>query len=99
MCLPGQQLVWRGNQVAARQKLISDHSKELLARGYPNGIVEKAMSWALNSAEGMAKYVLQQDLVDSENSDVDKLTTRFLPRYLNDSEKWINSFGIQPKTG
>lgn len=85
--------------MAARKQLISDRRKELLARGYPKGVVDLAMNWALNSAEGMANYVLQEDLDDSENSDVEKMTTRFLPRYLRDSETWIKSFGHQPKTG
>ncbi|MFH1486569.1 MAG: hypothetical protein ABIH46_10900 [Chloroflexota bacterium] len=85
--------------MAARQQLISRRRKELMAKGYPNGIVDLAMSWALNSAEGMANYVLQQDIADSENSDVEKMTTRFLPRYLKDSENWIKSFGHQPKIG
>ena len=83
--------------MANRQLLINKRHKELLGRGYPSGIVELAMDWALNSAEGMARYFSQQGLSDDNDNDLDTLTIKFLPRYLKDSENWIQSFGHRPK--
>ena len=83
--------------MASRQQLIRKRSKELLDKGYPPGIVNLAMEWAVGSAEGMAGYALNQGFSDDDNNDVEKLTVKFLPRYLKDSENWIKSFGHQPK--
>ena len=83
--------------MASRQQLVTKRKKELLAKGYPPGIVNLSMDWATGSAEGMANYVLQEGFGDDDNPDVEKLTVRFLPRYLRDCENWIKSFGHQPK--
>lgn len=83
--------------MANRQQLISRRRKELLAKGYPPGIVELAMDWALSSASGMAAYVTEQDLSDDNDNDVEKTTVQFLPRYLKDCERYIQAFGHRPK--
>lgn len=83
--------------MANRLELINKRKKELLKRGYPPGVVDLAMDWALNSASGMAAYVTEQDLSGDNDNDVEKTTVQFLPRYLKDCEKWIQAFGHQPK--
>lgn len=83
--------------MANRQQLINKRRKELLGRGYPPGIVDLAMDWALNSAEGMASYFSQQGFSDNNDNDLDTLAIKFLPRYLKDSENWIQAFGHHPK--
>jgi len=80
----------------SRGQLITRRKKELLKKGYPPGIVDLAMDWALNSASGMAAYVTQQDLSDDNDNDVEKTTVLFLPRYLKDCENWIQAFGHRP---
>jgi len=85
--------------MASRKELISKRKKELLDKGYPPGIVGKAMEWAVGSAEGMATYVNKYAEDDNPGLSLDKLTNQFLPQYLLDAEKWIRSFGHEPKPG
>jgi len=82
--------------MASRKQLIEKRRKELLEKGYPSGIVSKAMDWALGTAEGMASYVTKQAGDDNSDGSLDSLTNQFLPQYLNDAEKWIRSFGHEP---
>ncbi len=83
--------------MANREKLIDTRRKDLLKKGYPPGIVQLAMEWAVGSAEGMANYVMQEELASNDGTEVQAMTTKFLPRYLNDCEKWIQAFGHRPK--
>lgn len=83
--------------MANRQQLIDKRRKDLLKRGYPEGIVDLSLDWALASASGMANYVLQYDLSDDNDNDAEKMTVQFLPRYLKDTEKYIRAFGHLPK--
>ena len=82
--------------MASRKELLEKHRKQLLSKGYPPGIVNLAMDWAVGSAEGMANYGLS--LGDSDNSGEDStfMADKFLPRYLKDAEKWIRAFGHEP---
>ena len=75
--------------MASRQQLIAKRRKELLAKGYRPGIVDLALDWAVGAAEGMAGYVKRQ------GADGD-LTDQFLPRYLNDCEKWAKGITGEP---
>lgn len=84
--------------MATRNELIDKRRKALLKKGYPPGIVDLAMEWAWGSAEGMANYVRQQGNPEDLEDDTDALALQFLPTYLRDCEKWIKSFGHQPKT-
>ncbi|KKN22109.1 hypothetical protein LCGC14_0918570 [marine sediment metagenome] len=61
-------------------KLYEDRRKELLEAGHPAKMVQIALDWAKGSAEGMATYYGNEDLVAS-----------FLPRYLKDCEKWLKN--------
>lgn len=79
-----------------KQQLLDKRRKELLKKGYPSGIVELALEWAESSASGMASYVMQYDLSDDNDNDAEKMTVKFLPRYLKDSENYIKAFGHQP---
>ena len=72
-------------------KLIDKRRKELLSLGYNPGIIEVALAWALGSAEGIAKYV--QKMSHDDSLDMEE----FLPQYLQDCEKYIQSFGHEPK--
>lgn len=83
--------------MANRQQLVDKRRKELLKRGYPPGIVDKSLEWAENSASGMASYVMRYDISGDNDDDAEKLTVKFLPRYLHDAEKYIHAFGIRPK--
>lgn len=83
--------------MASRKQMLEAKRKYLLGRGYPPGIIEKALSWAVGSAEGTAKWALGG--ADSEDNDltVKGMADRFLPKMLDESEKWIKSFGHEPK--
>jgi len=83
--------------MASRKQILSSREKELLAKGYPAGIVSMSMDWAVGCAEGMATYVNKQSDNDNPGVSLDKLTNQFLPQYLHDAEKWIRSFGHEPK--
>ncbi len=83
--------------MASRTELISKRKKELLDKGYPRGIVNKAMEWSVGSAEGMARYINKNAEDDNPGNALDKLTNQFLPQYLTDAETWIRSFGHEPK--
>lgn len=83
--------------MASRKELISKRRKELLEKGYPSGIVSKAMEWAVGTAQGMADYITKQTENDNPGGSLDSLANQFLPQYLNDAEKWIRSFGHEPK--
>lgn len=83
--------------MANRQQLIEKRRQELLKRGYSEGIVDKALDWAQNSAWGMARYVMSYDLSDDNDNSAEKLTIKILPRYLKDTEKYIQAFGYHPK--
>ena len=65
-------------------ELVRQRRSELLAKGYRAGIVELAIEWAVNSAEGMANYF-------GRDGDLG-LYEQFLPKYLKDAERWIRSF-------
>ena len=84
--------------MASRKQILSSRKKELLAKGYPAGIVSKSMDWAVGCAEGMAKYVSK--ISDNNDAEVpfDRLSDQFLPQYLKDAETWIRSFGHEPKS-
>lgn len=75
--------------MASRKQLIEQRRKELLAKGYRPGIIEKAMEWAQGSADGMANYI-------SKQGGPDGLANQFLPQYLQDAEKWIKSIIGEP---
>lgn len=83
--------------MASRDALIRNRKAELLKKGYPRGIVNKAMDWALGLAEGMARYVGENSGNDNPEVPLDKLADQFLPQYLRDAEKWIRGFGHEPK--
>ena len=78
----------------SRNELIRKRREAFLAQGFKPSIVELAMEWASGCAEGMANYVTKQGEGDSG---LEELTVRFLPRYLDDSERWMRSFGHEPK--
>lgn len=78
-----------------RDELIRKRKKELLSLGYKPGIVDLAMEWAAGCAEGMTNYVTKAGL-DQEGNSHEKLLVKFLPQYLNDSERWIRSFSHEP---
>lgn len=59
---------------------------ELLALGYPPGVVELSIDWARNSSKGMVKYVAQPETPQAVR---DLIYAQFLQRYLMDTEKWI----------
>lgn len=84
------------NPQQKRSELIATKKKQLLALGYMPGIVDKAMVWAEGCADGMVQYVRQQDLNDGNPVSSTELANQFLPQYLADSEKWIQSFGHHP---
>ncbi|GAH53923.1 unnamed protein product [marine sediment metagenome] len=83
--------------MASRKEMLSSREKELLAKGYPAGIVTKSMDWAVGCAEGMAKYVSRISDNEDPGVSIDHLADRFLPQYLRDAETWIRSFGHEPK--
>lgn len=83
--------------MATRNELIKKRRTALLKKGYPPGIVDLAMEWAVGSAEGMANYVGRQGNPEDSEQDLDALADQFLPTYLRDCENWIKSFGHQPK--
>jgi len=78
----------------SRNQLIQTRKKELLAKGFRSGLVDKAMDWAVGSAEGMASYAMK---MSSSDGKLDKLTLDFLPRYLEDAEKWMKAFVGEPE--
>ena len=84
--------------MASRQELIQKHRKQLLSKGYPPGIVNLAMEWAVGSAQGMATYGLGLEDSDNPGEDLEAMANRFLPRYLRDAENWIKAFGHEPKS-
>lgn len=73
--------------MASKDEMIEARRQQLLKKKYPPPIVELALSWADNSAEGMTKYALQ----GGDDNHFDEIKTGFLHRYLNDCEKWIKS--------
>jgi len=78
----------------SRSELVAKRRQELLDKGFRPGIVGKAMDWACGSAEGMARYMAKQGASDGA---FDKLVLQFLPRYLQDAEKWIKAFVGDPE--
>ncbi len=56
---------------------------ELLTKGYPGGVVSMAMTWAQNSAEGMATYLTKDE------KRFEELSQQFLETYLAEAEKYI----------
>jgi hypothetical protein len=84
------------NPQQKRSELISTRKKQLLALGYMPGIVEKAMVWAEGCADGMVEYAHRQNLGDDNPVNATELANQFLPQYLADSERWIQSFGHKP---
>ncbi|KKM61861.1 hypothetical protein LCGC14_1527530 [marine sediment metagenome] len=79
---------------ASRSELVANRRQELLEKGFRAGIVGKAMDWACGSAEGMANYISK---LGGSDGAVDELALQFLPRYLQDAEKWIKSFVGEPE--
>lgn len=70
---------------------IEGRRQELLQKGYRPGAVQIALDWATNSAEAMAQYYNG----DGKGSvDVGQL----LPRYLQDTEKYLDGLGLNPRT-
>lgn len=63
--------------------MIESRRAELLAQGYPGGVVNMAMTWARNSADGMADYVSASD------EQFPGLFIQFLDKYLAEAEKYI----------
>ena len=82
--------------MASRKELIEKRRKQLLSKGYPSGIVNLAMDWAVGSAEGMANYGLSLGNSDNPGEDLEVMANKFLPRYLKDCENWIKAFGHEP---
>jgi len=82
--------------MASRDKLINKRKRELQAKGYPQGIVDLSMEWAVGSAEGTAKYARKVVGQDNPGEDFDSVVDQVLPQYLRDAEKWIQSFGHRP---
>jgi len=82
--------------MASRKQLIEKRRKQLLSRGYPSGIVNLAMDWAVGTAEGMANYGLSLGNSDNPGEDLEGMANKFLPRYLKDAENWIRAFGHEP---
>lgn len=78
----------------SKHQLIEARKEELLAKGFRAGLVDKAMDWAVGSAEGMASYAMK---ISSSDGKLEKLTLDFLPRYLEDSEKWMKAFVGEPE--
>lgn len=74
----------------AEDPRISQRRQELLAKGHPPGVVNMAMTWARNSADGLAAYHSR----DGRNFDT--LFEQFLESYLADAEKYINGLMGQP---
>lgn len=70
--------------------MIEQRRAELLAKGFPGGVVTMAMTWARNSAEGMASYASQ------DGPNFESLFKQFLERYLADTEKYIISLVGEP---
>jgi len=79
--------------MASSSELIKNRKAELISLGYKPMIVYLAMEWAQGCAEGMANYVTKAG--DNDTS-LEELTYKFLPQYLNDCEKWMQSFGHEP---
>lgn len=84
------------NPSQKRDELISARKKELLALGYMPGIVDKAMIWAEQCAEGMIGYAQRQGFEGRNSSKKTELANQFLPQYLADCEKYIQSFDHHP---
>ncbi|KKM85873.1 hypothetical protein LCGC14_1284730 [marine sediment metagenome] len=78
----------------SKNQLIQARKRELIAKGFRPGIVSKAMDWAVGSAEGMASYTMK---IDASDGRFEGLTLDFLPRYLQDAEKWIKAFVGEPE--
>lgn len=76
--------------MAGRRELLSAKKKELLGKGYTPGIVQKALDWAEGSANGMADYY-------TGGNPSPAMVTSFLPKYLEDCEKWIKSIVGEPE--
>ena len=76
-----------------RTQLIQARRKELLNKGFRGALVNKAMDWAVGSAEGMARYAAR---VDASDGKFEQVTLDFLPRYLQDAENWMKAFVGDP---
>ena len=63
------------------EELIEQRRGELLALGYRPGVVNLALEWAGQSAEGSGAYFEQPAVL-------------FLPRYLRDTEKYLKGLGV-----
>lgn len=72
-----------------RKQMLSARRRELLDKGYPPGIVNKSLDWAVGCADGMASYA-------SEDGPSGRLANQFLAKYLDDAEKFILAFGHKP---
>ena len=74
------------------ESMIAQRRDELLAKGYPGGVVSMAMTWARNSAEGMATYLTKNE----EHFKV--LFIQFLETYLGEAEKYIRGLVGDPNS-
>ncbi len=74
------------------EELIDARRKELIAKGYPRGIVNTAMDYARASARGNAEHY-----GPAAGKDPEDLIEIFLPRHLQDAESYIKSFGHNPR--
>lgn len=69
--------------MASRREMLATRKKELLEMGYTKGLVEKALGWAVGSAEGVARHYVEEGK-ESE------LVNQMLPGFLKDCPKWMN---------
>ncbi len=67
--------------MADPEELIEQRRAELLALGYRLGVVNLALEWAEQSAEGSGTYFMQPAVL-------------FLPRYLQDTEKYLKGLHL-----
>ena len=58
--------------------------------GYRPGAVQIALDWAVNSAEAMAEYY-------SDGAKDRVAPAQLLPRYLKDTENYLNGLGLNPR--
>jgi len=77
----------------SRRDLINQRKKDLVAKGYTPGIVDKAMQWADGCAQGMANYALDPGYNKTKR---EQLVIQLLPTYLKDCENWIRNLGHEP---
>ncbi|KKL13279.1 hypothetical protein LCGC14_2527360 [marine sediment metagenome] len=70
----------------AEDARVEARRRELLAKGYPERVVQLGMTWAVNSAEGQAAYFAKDDLKKKA-----EFQAQFLSRYLEDASTWVKT--------